>query len=785
MDSASTTRLVAVKGQIQPRTSIRAQQMQSNPNEVLQEISQNPNARQYYAGIFYLNQQLKNIGENDVVDPDSRIDTNKVFEDLTESHNQLVAKVIELADHPDGLDHPELEKLIDEFTNKFLGRFDEVALGEILNPDAKEDEQVTVSELTTNNIYFYLDSIRKIYTQRNKGEEDSNLSDFGKYCFEKISKSNEALLDWIVKTPDGDLKKEKIYQTLVRILRDSYNRYSLHENKAEIASLIGISTGSRAFFNMGPMLLRGVFGNEIGDESNAEDKKTKYEEFVDGASSALMSEAAYLGGSFVNTYANNRSADFSKKLANKVNRAIADTLLFKELEFGEGKSIAEIVTILNQGKNSLNKLIGYMAETFIPGSLGLGMSFAALGYLHPALLLAVPMNLGMTYMVNKGKTDALKEEQLQANIAEETVARAIQAIHASLLELKASPEITEIRKALLQLEDNVGNKTQDVTKSMNWTKFRAGIPTTITLILTGLGGLALKANDLISKGAVVASFMYSNMMVNNFDYLQKLYFTEFPKLLQDIERMNELLDSLDPSRLPDSEEEIRRFPVSVLNGHAVSAKDLYFHDVLVDIDVNVNQGEYVILTGDNGIGKSVFIKNILGLYRDKDIKGNISIGETNIKDIKRYGSESIYSMVAYCPQRPVLLDGFSLRENLCLGSHKDISDERIQELLKDIELGEFVDKLDDKSIRPSGGQLMKLGLVRALLKDPKILVLDEPTNDIDAKSKVALFAAIDRMRAKDPNLTVIAITHDEILRSRSDVREIDFNKVNERRNFKQ
>ena len=88
-----------------------------------------------------------------------------------------------------------------------------------------------------------------------------------------------------------------------------------------------------------------------------------------------------------------------------------------------------------------------------------------------------------------------------------------------------------------------------------------------------------------------------------------------------------------------------------------------------------------------------------------------------------------------------------------------------------------MDRLDTKTKHFSGGELRRIGIARALLKDPKVLFLDEPTANLDAASTLQVMNIITELRRKRPEMTVVAITHDPVFEKIAE-KIVDFEKIN-------
>jgi urea transport system ATP-binding protein len=152
--------------------------------------------------------------------------------------------------------------------------------------------------------------------------------------------------------------------------------------------------------------------------------------------------------------------------------------------------------------------------------------------------------------------------------------------------------------------------------------------------------------------------------------------------------------------------------------------------VLQGISLSIQSGEFVSILGRNGVGKTTLIRSILGLMDRVD--GSIRLDGTEIGGFKTH--ERAIAGIGYVPQGRGILPKFTVRENLLLGTfanpkNKRHSDARIDEWVFELFpiLKEFIDR---KGGNLSGGQQQQLAIARALLSEPKIILLDEPTEGI-------------------------------------------------------
>jgi ATP-binding cassette subfamily B protein len=173
--------------------------------------------------------------------------------------------------------------------------------------------------------------------------------------------------------------------------------------------------------------------------------------------------------------------------------------------------------------------------------------------------------------------------------------------------------------------------------------------------------------------------------------------------------------------------------------------------------LHILPGETIALIGENGAGKSTLVKLLARMY-DVD-SGSIRIGEQDVRNIQL---QSLRRCICYLPRDPVLFDG-TLASNLRF-VRPAASDHEVQEAMGRVELSAFVAALPDgvrQAVGPggcqlSGGQRQRLAIARALLQQPRILILDEATSCLDAPSETLVLRNVRRYL---PGCTLIIISH--------------------------
>jgi len=172
-------------------------------------------------------------------------------------------------------------------------------------------------------------------------------------------------------------------------------------------------------------------------------------------------------------------------------------------------------------------------------------------------------------------------------------------------------------------------------------------------------------------------------------------------------------------------------------------------EILSDIHMHIDDGEIAFIIGPNGGGKTTLVKTIMGLVAGKS--GSIKIfGRKNT-------SSQVAKTIAYVPQYTTIDRTFPITVSEVLEmTYKNTKPSQILSALKEMEMQDFADR---KISGLSGGEFQRVLISRALLNKPKILILDEPTNNLDAKTQERLFQLVKRLNKK-LHLTIIVITHD-------------------------
>ena len=185
--------------------------------------------------------------------------------------------------------------------------------------------------------------------------------------------------------------------------------------------------------------------------------------------------------------------------------------------------------------------------------------------------------------------------------------------------------------------------------------------------------------------------------------------------------------------------------------------------VLKGLTTSIVKGSICVLLGPSGSGKSTFL-NIVGGIESAD-GGSISIEGENIEDMNEK-KLSLYrrNHLGYVFQFYNLIPNLTVKENIEVGAYLSKKPLEINELLKTLGLWEHKDKLPNQL---SGGQQQRTAIGRAIIKNPDILLCDEPTGALDYKTSKDILQLIEEVNQKYGN-TIIIVTHNDAIKNMAD-----------------
>ena len=208
--------------------------------------------------------------------------------------------------------------------------------------------------------------------------------------------------------------------------------------------------------------------------------------------------------------------------------------------------------------------------------------------------------------------------------------------------------------------------------------------------------------------------------------------------------------------------------------------------VLKDVNLTIDEGDYVAIMGPSGSGKSTFM-NILGCL-DRPTKGEYKLDNQSVKSLDRNDLAKLRNKtIGFVFQGFNLLARSSLLDNVSLplvyaSDSKSLRDDKSKKLLEKVGLGKY---LHSKPNQISGGQQQRVAIARALVNQPRIILADEPTGNLDSKTSEEIMALFDSLNKE--GITIIIVTHENDIADHASrqVRFLDGKIVEDRCNKKQ
>ena len=253
-------------------------------------------------------------------------------------------------------------------------------------------------------------------------------------------------------------------------------------------------------------------------------------------------------------------------------------------------------------------------------------------------------------------------------------------------------------------------------------------------IIYVIGGIAI-INGKMTMGSLVAFYTLAEKI---FDYIYT--FGDNLEIIDNFQVVNKKI-----SKLLQLKEEEKGNYLYDLNGEIIFSNVSIYIDnqvILKDINFIIEQGEHVAIIGENGSGKSILVKTILGFYK---YDGNIYINNHNIKKLNK---EDIRKYVELILGESYMFSG-SILENIKLDN--EIDNNTLEQTAINCDIKEDIDRfkegydtlIGEKGTKLSGGQKQRICVARGLINNKPILILDEALNKLDIKTRSNILSKLD------------------------------------------
>jgi len=425
------------------------------------------------------------------------------------------------------------------------------------------------------------------------------------------------------------------------------------------------------------------------------------------------------------------------------------------LRFFQNHRVGEILSRMSNDISVIQNALVTIPVALLRQSITLIGAMAIILYLNwklTGLILLILPPL-MIFARVFGKRLRLYSEKLQDQVAQAIVV--LEEVASSIKIVKSFTRENYERDRFTNQIETAFEKAVDKLKiSSFFGPFILGLTFLVSAILIWYGGYQVMLGTT-TPGELAAFFLYALIVAGPIGTFVRLY-TQIQEASGAIRRVYEILDTQPTIKNPDN-------PIFLENiSGRIQFDNVSFgyreeSEILHNISFDVQPGQTVALVGPSGAGKSTVIKL---LHRFFDVsQGSIRLDGHNIQELDR---KSFLSQIALVPQETLLFGG-TVKENILYGK-LDASEEELEEAAKKANAHDFIVELEkgyetivgEKGAKLSGGERQRIAIARAILKDPKILVLDEATSSLDNRSEALIQEAVETLME---NRTTFIVAH--------------------------
>lgn len=378
------------------------------------------------------------------------------------------------------------------------------------------------------------------------------------------------------------------------------------------------------------------------------------------------------------------------------------------------------------------------------------MSFKLSRELAPTFVIIIPLiALGMGYII-KGAYPIFERVFKITDKLNTAVSENLSAIRVVKSFAKEDKEIKKFNDISDELQNNYIKASKLLALSNPLMSFSTYL---MTILIAWLGSHFIVAGNM-STGALTGLVTYA-IQIQISLLMLSMILVQITIARNSIRRINEVIETKPSIVSPENSVKVVKDGEIIFDGVYFSYSGDLDKAVLKNINLKINSGDYVGIIGPTGSGKSTLISLIARLFDAS--KGDVYVGGENVKN---YDLFSLRDEVSVVLQKNQLFTG-TLRENL-KWADEDLSDEDLKEALYIASCDDFIDVEKDLDMMVqrggtnfSGGQRQRISIARSLLKNPKILIMDDSTSALDNKTEEKIIESLNNLR---PDMTKILIS---------------------------
>ncbi|MGI6294957.1 MAG: ABC transporter ATP-binding protein [Armatimonadota bacterium] len=450
-----------------------------------------------------------------------------------------------------------------------------------------------------------------------------------------------------------------------------------------------------------------------------------------------------------------QAAWLSGRLTLDIRVALYQALQRLSLSYFDKRQVGSIMSRITQDTSALNSFMNQLLSYYLASTIQIVGGITLMLFLSPKLMLWALIPSPLIALLSVKFFTRLKR---QWHKYWHTWSRVGAVLHDALAGIRVirafAREEQEIERFNQRVNAVYTADTQVAAASATFWPSITLLNSLSTAIIWTIGGIQVLHGN-ITLGTLLTFLQYYAMFSGNFqticrssDFLSNSL-TATERIFEVLDQEVEVADVAKPKRMPDMKGDIEFRHVNF--GYEP------INPVLKDICLHIKPGEMVGLVGHSGAGKTTLINLICRFYDVSD--GAILIDGEDVRDI---AMQDLRSQIGVVLQDPFLFNG-TIIDNIAY-SRTDASREEVIRAAKAANAHEFIMKLPDgydsqvgeRGGRLSGGERQRVSIARAILCDPKILILDEATSSIDTQAESQIQQALSRLVK---NRTTLAIAH--------------------------